>query len=334
MAQEIIRKSLAERKAQSTTAYDLKKSSSIKLAGLRSNAGKSSSHINQVPIASKSIDELILDAKQLLRYLVEMTSKKIINSSETAVSDAIEGLVMVNSGLTTMCGGRVVIRKDVDAIKQKSQVTIISGGGSGHEPAWAGYVGPGLLTAAVCGNIFASPPSQIIYETILRCASDNPAGTLVVVKNYTGDRVNFGLAIERAKALGLKCEMVVAAEDCALTSADRSAGRRGLCGSMLIDKVAGAMSEDGKCLEDIVSTCRQVNISMGTIGVSLGPCCLPGSSQPLFTLGSEEVELGLDKGEKVAVVINNLGGTSYLELNIVAKEILSLCASAKDSIIN
>ncbi|XP_067939748.1 triokinase/FMN cyclase-like isoform X2 [Watersipora subatra] len=291
-----------------------------------------------------------------------MTSKKIINSAKTVVDDAIAGLVLTNSGLTTIGGGRIVIREDVEDLKASEKVAVISGGGSGHEPAWAGFVGPGSLTAAVCGDIFASPPSSLILEAVIKCSSS--AGILMIVTNYTGDRVNFGLALERARAIGLKCEMVVSSDDTALTSADRSAGRRGLCGTMLLHKVAGAMSEEGKTLEEIVATCKQMNQNMGTIGVSLGSCSLPGNSQPHFTIAEDEVELGLGihgeagvkkmklltakalvaqmydhmtnshsvshltltAGEHVAVIVNNLGGTSYLELNVVAKEVLQLCA--------
>jgi len=280
----------------------------------------------------------------------------LINSVEGAVDEALEGLTLLHPGLNKIRGHRVILREKVD----KSKVAILSGGGSGHEPFCAGYIGAGMLSAGVAGSVFASPPTSSILEAIRAIATDNPAGALVLVINYTGDRINFGLAVEKARNLGLKVEMFVNGEDCALTTSDKTAGRRGLCGTMFIFKIAGAMAEQGRSLQDIVKTTRAVSANMGTIGLALGPCSLPGQG-PLFHVAEDVLELGLGvhgeagvgqiplttahnavskmlqhmtnpdsltrlelgSGEQVAVILNNLGGTSKLEELIVAREVVT-----------
>ncbi|KAJ7369530.1 hypothetical protein OS493_038311 [Desmophyllum pertusum] len=149
-----------------------------------------------------------------------------------------------------------------------------------------------MLTAAVAGAVFTSPPTKSILAAIRAVGRDNSGGTLLIVKNYTGDRLNFGFAAERAKAEGMKVDMIVVGEDCALTSKDKTAGRRGLCGTVLIHKIAGALAEEGKSLEEITQIAKAAAQAMGTMGVSLAPCSLPGSL-PSFVLGSDEMELGL-----------------------------------------
>ena len=166
-----------------------------------------------------------------------MTSKKLINNPLDAVDEALEGIVAANPGLNLLRNHRVIIREDVDELRKAGKVTLISGGGSGHEPSHAGFVGKGMLTAAVAGAVFTSPPTKSILAAIRAVGRGNRGGTLLIVKNYTGDRLNFGFAAERAKAEGMRVEMVVVGEDCALTSKDKTAGRRGLCGTVLIHKV-------------------------------------------------------------------------------------------------
>ena len=163
-------------------------------------------------------------------------SKKLVNNPDEAVDEALAGLVAANPHLRLLEGHRVVIRADVeDAVKASGKVALICGGGSGHEPAHGGFVGSGMLTAAVAGSVFASPPTSSIVAAVK--AVSGPAGTLVLLKNYTGDRLNFGLAVEQARAEGLKVNMVVVGEDCALPSLGKTAGRRGLCGAILVEKV-------------------------------------------------------------------------------------------------
>lgn len=277
-------------------------------------------------------------------------TKKLLNGIDQCVQESLEGLVAVQPGLCLLDGYPVVVREDVASVKAAGKVTLLSGGGSGHEPAHAGFVGKGMLTAAVAGAVFTSPPPQSILAAIRAIGHGNPAGTLLIVKNYTGDRLNFGIAAERAKSEGLKVAMVIVGEDCALMSPDKSAQRRGLCGTILVHKVAGAMAEKGKSLEEIKAAAEKIIESMGTMSVCLYPCSVPGSG-PSFTLGSSEVEVGLgihgEAGIKrqelspakelvpslvkavleslgadtkaVVLVVNNLGGTSSLELTLVAK---------------
>ncbi|XP_022787345.1 dihydroxyacetone kinase 1-like isoform X2 [Stylophora pistillata] len=220
------------------------------------------------------------------------TSKKLINDPLDVVDEALEGIVLANPGLKLLKNHRVIIREDVNELRKAGKVTLISGGGSGHEPSHAGFVGKGMLTAAVAGAVFTSPPTKSILAAIRAVGHGNKGGTLLIVKNYTGDRLNFGFAAERAKAEGIKVDMVVVGEDCALTSKDKTAGRRGLCGTVLIHKIAGALAEEGKSLEEISQVAKATAQAMGTIGVSLAPCSLPGSL-PSFVLGIDEMELGL-----------------------------------------
>jgi len=284
-----------------------------------------------------------------------MSGKKLINNPENVVDEALEGLTMIHPGLRLLEGHRVVVREQI----ANDKVSLISGGGSGHEPFCAGYIGRGMLTGGVAGSVFASPPTASILAGIRAVAKDNTAGVLVLVINYTGDRIHFGLAVERARREGIKVEMFVNGEDCALTSADKSAGRRGLCGTMFIFKIAGAMAEAGECLDSIVSTTKMVSANMGTMGLALGPCSLPGQG-PLFSVANDALEIGLGvhgeagvgsvplctakeavkrlldhmtnpdsatkielkPGEQLAVILNNLGGTSKLEELVIARELV------------
>lgn len=295
-------------------------------------------------------------------------SKKLINNPLNTVDEALEGIVLANPGLKLLKNHRVIVREDVDELRKSAKVALISGGGSGHEPSHAGFIGKGMLTAAVAGAVFTSPPTKSILAAIRAVGKGNKGGTLLIVKNYTGDRLSFGFAAERAKAEGMKVEMVVVGEDCALTSKDKTAGRRGLCGTVLIHKIAGALAEEGKLLEEITQVAKAAANAMGTIGVSLAPCSLPGSG-PSFHLGSDEMELGLgihgepgvkrvkvekadvvvktmidhmtdiqsgatyklslQQGDSVALVVNNLGGTSVLELNIVTRAAINYLTKEK-----
>ncbi|XP_059172562.1 triokinase/FMN cyclase-like [Physella acuta] len=293
--------------------------------------------------------------------MTDKTSKKLINKVHDCERECNEGLVAVNPGLSLVHGQTVVVRTDAREVVEGKKVVLLSGGGSGHEPGHAGYVGKGCLTACACGSVFTSPPPGCIMAAVdAVCQKNKDCQILMIVTNYTGDRLNFGIACERARVKGHQTEMVVVGEDCALDCVDHSAGRRGLAGTMLIHKIAGAMAEQGKSLEDIVSTLNTVKSKMGTIGLSLSPCSVPGSG-PSFTLQPDEMELGLGvhgeagvkrmkvqtakeavktmmdhmtntktsthialhRGDRVALMVNNLGGTSVLELNIVAKEAIS-----------
>ncbi len=197
---------------------------------------------------------------------------QFFNAKETIVTEAVDGLVALSGGRLARLDGyphiRVVVRTDWD----RSRVALVSGGGSGHEPAHAGFVGPGMLTAAVCGDVFASPSVDAVLAGIL--AVTGPAGCLLIVKNYTGDRLNFGLAAERARAFGLKVSMVIVDDDIAQPDLPQA---RGLAGTLFVHKIAGALAEDGADLDTVTAAARRIIAATRTIGMSLDTCTVPGS---------------------------------------------------------
>jgi hypothetical protein len=182
--------------------------------------------------------------KRTLTMAEAGAAKKLINQPDNVVDEAIDGLLLTSPGLRRLEGYTVLVREKLD----KSKVAVVSGGGSGHEPSHGGWVGEGMLSAAVPGAVFASPSTASVLAAILHVTG--AGGCLVIVKNYTGDRLNFGLACEQAKAAGLKVEMLVVGEDCALPHRTGGlAGRRGVAGTVLVHKVAGAAAEAGLSLE-------------------------------------------------------------------------------------
>uniref|UniRef100_A0A672RUY7 Triokinase/FMN cyclase n=2 Tax=Sinocyclocheilus grahami TaxID=75366 RepID=A0A672RUY7_SINGR len=278
---------------------------------------------------------------------------KLLNSVEKCVDEALEGLVRSNGGLALLRGHRVVLRSDLESIKGK--VALLSGGGSGHEPAHAGYIGVGMLSGAVAGAVFASPPPGSVLAAILTLWKGGASGVLLIVKNYTGDRLNFGIAVEQARTQGVHVDMVIVADDCAFAQPSK-AGRRGLCGTVFIHKIAGALAEKGCPLDEIVARMNEATKNIGTLGVSLSPCSVPGCL-PSFQLPPGEMELGLGihgepgikrskvasadevvktiishmtdssnkshlslkSGDKVVLCVNNLGALSCLEIAVVSK---------------
>ena len=186
------------------------------------------------------------------------------NDKDQIVTDAIDGLITSSGGRVRRFKddsyARVVVRSDWD----KSKVAIISGGGSGHEPAHAGLVGAGLLTAAVCGGVYASPSVDAVLSAILEVTGS--AGCLLVIKNYTGDRLNFGLAAEKAKSMGHKVEIVIVGDDIAIENAPQP---RGIAGTVFVHKVAGYLSEQGESLADVLSAANAVNRNLRSLGLSL-----------------------------------------------------------------
>uniref|UniRef100_A0A3Q1GJM6 Triokinase/FMN cyclase n=1 Tax=Acanthochromis polyacanthus TaxID=80966 RepID=A0A3Q1GJM6_9TELE len=283
--------------------------------------------------------------------------KKLINSVDSCVDEALWGLVRASGGLSLLTGHRVVVRSDLQSLKGK--VALLSGGGSGHEPAHGGYIGAGMLSAAVAGGVFASPPPTSILAAILSLHNAGASGVLLIVKNYTGDRLNFGLAAEQARNHGVTVDMVIVAEDCAFDRPSK-AGRRGLCGTVFIHKLAGALAEEGCSLAQIVSTVTEVLKGIGTLGVSLSPCSVPGCL-PSFELLPGDMELGLgihgepgikrskvssadevvrtmiehmtnpdsqshlplQSGDTVVLCVNNLGALSCLEMSVVTRAAIS-----------
>ena len=212
-----------------------------------------------------------------------------MNEKETIVSEAVDGLIAVSGGRLARLDGyphtRVVVRKDWD----KSKVALVSGGGAGHEPAHAGFVGEGMLTAAVSGDIFASPSVDAVLASIL--AVTGPEGCLLIVKNYTGDRLNFGLAAERGRNLGLQIAMVIVDDDVALPNL---AQPRGIAGTLFLLKLAGALAESGADLESITIKAKSAISRIKTIGLSLGTCTVPGSpKENRIPEGTAELGLGI-----------------------------------------
>uniref|UniRef100_A0A8C1M5Q7 Triokinase/FMN cyclase n=2 Tax=Cyprinus carpio TaxID=7962 RepID=A0A8C1M5Q7_CYPCA len=280
-----------------------------------------------------------MQRSQIIFLWSEQVRRKLLNSVEKCVDEALEGLVRSNVGLALLQGHRVVLRSDLESIKGK--VALLSGGGSGHEPAHAGYIGVGMLSGAVAGAVFASPPPGSVLAAILTLWKGGASGVLLIVKNYTGDRLNFGIAVEQARLQGVQVDMVIVADDCAFTQPSK-AGRRGLCGTVFIHKIAGALAEKGCPLDEIVARVNEATKNIGTLGVSLSPCSVPGCL-PSFQLPPGEMELGLElilkvrslrlhecvfkrvfvwfkyTGDKVVLCVNNLGGLSCLEIAVVSK---------------
>ncbi|WP_145140355.1 dihydroxyacetone kinase family protein [Roseomonas gilardii] len=280
--------------------------------------------------------------------------KKLVNDPRRVVREMLEGLVALNPAQALLEDEDVVIRAGLPEPARR-KVAVISGGGAGHEPAHAGYVGEGMLSAAVTGDVFTSPSTDAVLAGIRAVAG--PAGALLVVKNYTGDRLNFGLAAELARAEGIPVEIVVVADDVALRATVEPERRRGIAGTVLVHKLAGAAVERGLPLSELAGLARAAAAEIGSMGVALGACTVPAAGQPGFALGEEEVELGLGihgeqgversalrpadglvetllaailedrglrAGERVALLVNGLGGTPPMELAIVARRALAL----------
>ncbi|MEQ9260877.1 MAG: dihydroxyacetone kinase subunit DhaK [Roseovarius sp.] len=271
---------------------------------------------------------------------------QFINKKEDIVAEAVDGLVAASGGRLARLDGyphiRVLLRTDWD----KSKVALVSGGGSGHEPAHGGFVGEGMLTAAVCGDVFASPSVDAVLAGIL--AVTGPAGCLLIVKNYTGDRLNFGLAAERARAFGLNVAMVVVDDDIALPELPQA---RGLAGTLFVHKIAGALAENGASLDAVKAAAERVIAGTHTIGMSLDTCTVPGAPKDeRIQPGKAELGLGIHgesgveqvdyahargamamvverlagqmaKGKPHVALLNNLGGASVLEMQILAHEL-------------
>jgi dihydroxyacetone kinase len=285
---------------------------------------------------------------QLTLY-IGLVMKKFINRPEDVVEEMLQGLVVLYPGSVRLSGHKVIVRTDSEqALAQK--VAVLSGGGSGHEPAHAGYIGAGMLSAAVLGEVFTSPSSDSVFAAIKAVAG--LPGALLVVKNYTGDRLNFGLAAEMARAEGIPVEMVIVDDDVALKGTELAVGARGLAGTVFIHKLVGAAAAEGKSLADVASEGRAAVGSLATMGVSFSAGTSPPVGKPSFELSEGEMELGLgihgEAGAKrtrlqaadaltetllteilkhgrfgdeksVAVMVNNLGTTTEMELAIVAR---------------
>jgi dihydroxyacetone kinase-like protein len=243
----------------------------------------------------------------------------------------------------------VLVRKDAPI---QGKVGLVSGGGSGHEPAHAGYVGKGMLDGAVCGEVFTSPTPDQVLEAIK--AVDSGKGVLLIIKNYTGDIMNFEMAAEMAEIEGIKVAKVVVNDDVAVEDSTYTTGRRGIAGTVFVHKIAGALAEQGATLEEVEAVANKVVKNVRSMGMALTPCIVPAAGKPGFELGENEIEIGigihgepgiektqiqpadeitqtllgkilddlkLEKGDKVAVMINGLGATPLMELYIINKKV-------------
>lgn len=280
--------------------------------------------------------------------------KKLINNPNSVVTEMLLGLSKSNPKLVYSNDGlEVISRRD----KKQGKVGLISGGGSGHEPAHAGYVGYGMLDAAVAGNVFASPSPDRIIEGVK--AADSGSGVLMIIKNYSGDIMNFQMAGELAEMEGIKTDFVVVKDDVAVPDSTYSTGRRGIAGTVFVHKCAGAAAEMGRSLEEVKAVAQKTIDNIRTMGMAMSPCILPAVGKPGFALDTDEVEIGmgihgepginreklscaadtagklLDRiledfdysSSEVAVMVNGLGGTPLMELYIMYNEVEKLLSA-------
>lgn len=275
--------------------------------------------------------------------------KKIINKPMDVVGEALRGMELAHPELLYTPGYEVISRKE-----SADKVAVISGGGAGHEPAHAGYVGKGMLDAAVSGNVFSSPSPDRIGDAINRMNSGK--GVLLIIKNYSGDIMNFGLASDLAEAEDIEVESVVVKDDVAVPDSTYSTGRRGIAGTVFVHKIAGAKAELGGNLKEVKAAAEKAIANIRSMGMAMSPCVLPAVGKPGFVLEDNEIEIGmgihgepgvertrvktaketagilLEKiledydytGSEVAVLVNGLGGTPLMELYILNMEVQKL----------
>jgi len=272
--------------------------------------------------------------------------KKLINDPRRVVEEAVAGFEAAHGDLVTVSHDPIYIaRKDAP---REGKVALVSGGGSGHEPLHGGFVGFGMLDAAVPGPVFTSPtPDPILAATK---AVDGGAGVLHIVKNYTGDVLNFETAADLAAADGIDVQTVIVDDDVAVKDSLYTAGRRGVAGTVLVEKIAGAAAERGDDLASVAAIATRVNSVTRSMGVALTPCVVPHAGEPSFTLADDEIEIGIGihgepgrerikiepadaivdrilapivddlpfaSGDRVLLFVNGLGGTPQVELYIV-----------------
>ena len=273
--------------------------------------------------------------------------KKLINSADTIVTDALAGMAAAHPSLTVDLENKVIIRAGGP---RAGKVGLVSGGGSGHEPLHGGFVGYGMLDAACAGEVFTSPvPDQMLAATT---AVNGGAGVLHIVKNYTGDILNFKMAAELAEDEGIEVVSVVTNDDVAVQDSLYTAGRRGVGATVFVEKIAGALAEEGADLASVADVAREVNERSRSLGIALTSCTVPAAGKPTFELAESEIEMGIGiHGEPgrsreplgtarelataaldainadmplsgdLLVMVNGMGGTPLLELYVVFNEV-------------
>ena len=276
--------------------------------------------------------------------------KKLINATDAVVAEALRGFEAAHSDIVRVNHDPAyIVRADAPV---KGKVGVLSGGGSGHEPMHGGLVGMGMLDAACPGEVFTSPTPDQMYEATK--AVDGGAGVLHIVKNYTGDVLNFEMAAELARADGIEVEAVVTDDDVAVQDSLYTAGRRGVGVTVLAEKIVGAAAEEGRSLSEVAEICRRVNAQGRSMGMALTSCTVPAAGSPTFELGDDEMEIGIgihgepgrervplapaseitamlagpilddlpfSSGDEVLAFVNGMGGTPLLELYIVYNEL-------------
>ncbi len=279
--------------------------------------------------------------------------KKLINAPDAVLQDSLRGVEAAHGDrLRVNYDPPYVVRADAPV---QGKVGLVSGGGSGHEPMHGGFVGPGMLDAACPGEVFTSPtPDQMQAATE---AVDGGAGVVHIVKNYTGDVMNFDMAADLAKTEGTEVESVLTNDDVAVEDSLYTAGRRGVGVTVLVEKICGGAAEDGRPLADVAELGRRVNANGRSMGMALTPCITPGSGEPSFELGENEVEIGIgihgepgrfreeigpasqiaerlvtpivedlpfSSGDRVLAFVNGMGGTPLIELYVMYAEVAKL----------
>jgi dihydroxyacetone kinase-like protein len=274
--------------------------------------------------------------------------KKLINKPENIVEEMLKGIVAADpEKLIKIENYNVIARKE-----KKEKTGVVSGGGSGHEPAHAGFVGYGMLDAAVAGEVFTSPTPDQVLEGIK--AADNGKGVLLIIKNYSGDVMNFEMAAELAEGEGIEVEKIIVGDDIAVENSTYTIGKRGIAGTLFVHKTAGSAAESGADLKKTKEIAQKTADNITSMGMSLGSCIVPASGKAGFELLENEVEIGLGihgepgthketlksadehteyitekilsesglkKGDRVAVMINGLGATPLMELYIINKKV-------------
>jgi phosphoenolpyruvate---glycerone phosphotransferase subunit DhaK len=281
--------------------------------------------------------------------------KKLINQPADVVKEALQGMALAYPELIKVSfEPNFIVRREAPV---KGKVGVISGGGSGHEPMHGGFVGMGMLDAACPGAVFTSPtPDQMLEATQ---AVNGGAGVLHIVKNYTGDVLNFEMAADLALAEGIEVEAVVINDDVAVQDSLYTAGRRGVGATVLAEKIAGAAAEQKRPLKQVADICRQVNAQARSMGMALTSCTVPQAGKPTFDLPEDEMEIGIgihgepgrtrmplksareitgllanailddlpfQRGDKVLAFVNGMGGTPLIELYIVYQELAKVCS--------
>src|SRR5688572_15684391 len=283
--------------------------------------------------------------------------KKLINDPADVVADALRGIAVAHPDLRVDSGNRVVLRRDAPV---RGKVGLVSGGGSGHEPLHGGFVGPGMLDAACAGEVFTSPvPDQMLEATR---GIDGGAGVLHIVKNYTGDVMNFEMAAELAAAdTGVEVVSIVTNDDVAVQDSLYTAGRRGVGVTVLVEKLAGAAADEGRDLAGVAAIARRVNEAGRSMGMALTSCTVPAAGRPTFDLPDDEMEIGIGihgepgrrrvplaparevaemlvepiladldmtGGDGVIAFVNGMGGTPLLELYLMYAEVVAVLEKA------